>query len=148
MRIYLPATPAELAATPGAVHAHAVTRDLAAAVPDEDEEGLELVAFLAAADDSVRRRSELDAPGAARRVVVSADVADGAAIPVPGGLPSLVRLEAPVGWDAVAAIHVDEASVQVDVEAAAAGDDEVFERVAELDLMWFDPSERATILEG
>ncbi|MGC5628405.1 DUF6912 family protein [Georgenia sp. Z1344] len=146
MRIYLPATPAELAADPAATRAHAVTADLVSAVPDEDEEGLEVIALLAAADDSVRRLAELGEGPPARRVVLAADVPEGSATPEPGDLPSLVRLDAPIGWESVAAIHVDEESAEVEVAAAVAGDDDAFERVAELDLLWFDPSERAAIL--
>ncbi|MGO1172702.1 MAG: DUF6912 family protein [Actinomycetaceae bacterium] len=148
MRIYLPATPDELASAPAATHAHAVTSDLMAAVPDEDEEGLEVIAFLAAADDSVRLHADRGADvGRALRVVLAADVPGGTVTPEDGDLPSFVRLDAPVEWDEVAAIHVDEESAEEEVRRAAGGDDDAFERVAELDLLWFGPGERADLAD-
>ena len=47
MRVYLPATVADLSATAiTSRQAHAATASLAAALPDEDEEGLEVSALL------------------------------------------------------------------------------------------------------
>ncbi|UNX55833.1 hypothetical protein MF406_06250 [Georgenia sp. TF02-10] len=148
MRLYLPATTADLRAeTLAPPWAHAVTAALRAALPEEDEEALEMVATLAAADDSVRL---IAARGAApRRLVaaaevpasaVRADVARG-----PDQLPSVVELRAPVPWGWVVSLHLDEAAAAEDVAAAAAGDDDAFERAAERDLLWYDVTELAEL---
>ncbi|WP_111836415.1 DUF6912 family protein [Actinomyces bovis] len=147
MRIYLPATAADLRAAALAPRsAHAATASLAAALPEEDEEGLEVSASLCAADASLLLLAE---PGtealAPRRVVVAADV-DAAMVeelaPSDEVLPGTVRLRAEVSWADVAALLVDEAAAEADVNAARLGDEEAFERAAEADLLWFDVSER------
>ena len=54
MRIYLPATAADLSAAEISPRtAHAATQALVAALPEEDEEGLEVSASLCAADSSL-----------------------------------------------------------------------------------------------
>ncbi|MFH5824128.1 DUF6912 family protein [Georgenia sp. AZ-5] len=141
MRVYLPATAADLSG--GALSprwAHAVTPALRGALPEEDDEGLEMSATLAAADESVAR---LAADGSVpRRVVVAADVPDASVRPpeVLGEdqLPSAVEVVAPVQWSDVVAVHVDEPAAADDVSAAAAGDEEALERAAERDLLWYD----------
>lgn len=142
MRIYLPSTLAELDPRHGLAPrlVHAVTSALRAALPDEDEEGLEYAAQLLAADDSLDRLEGTDAPR--RRVVVAADVPEAVvdAVDSPHA-PSVVRLTTPVSWDDVACAHVDEAGASRDVEAALAGDDEAVDRLAERDLLWYDVSE-------
>ena len=141
MRIYLPMTVADLADPDGArpSAAHAVTSELAAALPGEDEEGLEFAALLAAADASVGLLS-VDPSVPRRRVVVVADVS-GVAAARAGGLPSEVVPPAVVPWDRVVSLHVDDGDAESDVAAAAAGDEEALERAAERDLLWFDISE-------
>jgi hypothetical protein len=131
VRIYLPSVAAELSGTPSVLLAHAVTEALRAEVTDEDDETLEMIALLAAADDSVRLVGER---GSA------------AATPAATGLPTAVELAGPVDWSDVRAIHVDETDAETDVAAAAAGDDDAFERVVDLDLLWYDPAERDRIL--
>ena len=76
MRIYIPATAADLSAPEiSARPAHAVTAQLARALPEEDEEGLEVSASLCAADASVVLLAEPEAAGLAdRRIVIAADV--------------------------------------------------------------------------
>lgn len=156
MRIYLPATSRDLTAdeiTPR--RAYAATAGLARALPEEDEEGLEVSASLCAADASVLLLAEIDATSdadekavAPRRVVVAADVDPDAVTEVePGGevLPGTVEVHAPVSWEDVAALLVDEPAAQADVRAAARGDEDAFERAAEADLLWFDVSERAAV---
>ena len=143
MRIYLPSTLAELAHPDGLGPrvVHAVTPALRAALPDEDDEGLEYAAQLLAADDSVDRLAE--APTSWRRVVVAADVPDDAvsAIAGDGEVASAVQLLAMVRWSEVACAHVDEAAAEADVRAAAEGDDAAAEALVERDLLWFDVSE-------
>lgn len=142
MRLYLPATARDLHDEDGIGPrwAHAVTQALRAELPDEDEEGLEMTATLAAADESVRL---IAADGSVpRRVVVVADVPD-QAVQVPEvlgeeQLPTAVELVRPVAWGDVVTLHVDEADAADDVRAAAAGDDEALERAAERDLLWYD----------
>ncbi|WP_129337521.1 DUF6912 family protein [Cellulomonas endophytica] len=150
MRVYLPATldetaPGDGVPAPGPLaprRAHAVTADLRRALPDEDDEGLEFSAQLAAADDSLVRLAAR--PGAPRlRLVVSADVPDGAVDlrPDPDAPPSAVAVVAPVTWDAVVCVHVDEPEAVPDVVAALAGDSAADERLDERDLLWYDATE-------
>jgi len=83
MRIYLPATAAHLRASVlGSSHqpltAHAATPALAQALPEEDEEGLEVSASLCAADASVVLLAEPEAAGLAdRRLVASGCIGAG-----------------------------------------------------------------------
>ncbi|MCR6647967.1 MAG: hypothetical protein NVV70_07465 [Cellulomonas sp.] len=152
MRLYLPATLDDLAlAADGAVTltprvAHAVTPELRAALPDEDEEGLEFSAHLAAADDSLAMLAV--APAAPQlRLVVTVDVPTGAVregTATDAG-PSAVELVEPVGRDAIVCVHVDEPALRDDVRAALAGDEAAAERVAEADLLWYDVAELAEL---
>lgn len=141
MRIYLPATLSELADPEGLGPrvVHAVTPGLRAALPDEDEEGLEYAAQLLAADDSL----DLIDDGAPRRLVVAADVAEEAVVPLDDddAAPSAMRLLEPVVWEDVACAHVDEEAAAADVTATLAGDEVAADRLAERDLLWFDVSE-------
>lgn len=143
MRIYLPATASELSAPDGlqARAAHAVTPALRQAAPGESEEDLEVAAFLEAADASLARLSTEDPP---LRVVVSADV--GTAPPTD---EALTEVSAPaVAWDAVVSIHVDDPSdgeTQNLVRAAVGGDESAIEAAADLDLLWYDATERTEL---
>ena len=147
MRIYVPATLAELAELgraglpPRLVHA--VTPALRAELTDEDDEGLEYAAQLLAADDSL---DLLDGAGSAgrRRLVVAADVPEAVVESVTADeahAPSVVRLTATLRWDAVACAHADEAAAEADVAAARDGDEDALERLADRDLLWYDVSE-------
>lgn len=146
MRVYLPLDPAALDAeefAPG--RGYAVTGALAAALPEEDDEGHEASAYLAACDAAV----DLAGPGG-RRLVLAADVPDRETrVPGPAGgeaHPGLVELASAVPWRTVASLHIDEATAIDDVRAAAAGDAAAVERVAERDLLWYHPTERAIVL--
>jgi len=143
VRIYLPSTLAELADPEGLGPrvVHAVTPALRAALPDEDEEGLEYAAQLLAADDSVDRLAQ--APTSWRRVVVAADVSDDvvSAVADDDEVASAVQLLALVPWSDVACAHVDEEAAEADVRAAVEGDVEAAEMLVERDLLWFDVSE-------
>lgn len=148
MRVYLPVAPTELTGRPLAPRtAYAVTPALARALPEEDAEGHEASAYLAACDAAVELAGE-----GGRRVVVAADVtaADvtAADLPLdPGAHPGEVNITAPVPWRDVASIHADEPAAAPDVRAAAGGDAEALERAAERDLLWYDPSERADLAD-
>ncbi|MDR1824539.1 MAG: hypothetical protein LBR27_04315 [Bifidobacteriaceae bacterium] len=123
VRVYLPLTVAGLAdemgpATAGGP-AFAVTPALRRAAADDDLEYLEYLAFEAA-------WAACAAGGPA--VVISADVGAQAVRLAGGGAePAAVQLAAPVTWDQVAAIHVED---------------------ADGDMAWYDASERASTLLG
>ena len=145
MRIYLPATAAHLrVAVLGSPQepllAHAATPALAHALPEEDEEGLEVSASLCAADASLVLLAEPGAEGLAdRRIVIAADVdaEHVRELAVEGDvLPGTVE---------VAALLVDEAEAEADVHAARLGDEDAFERAAEADLLWYDVTEREAL---
>jgi hypothetical protein len=145
VRIYLPSAWPELTDPTGLAPrvVHAVTPALRAALPDEDEEGLEFSAQLLAADDSLERMGP--EPAVARRVVIAADVSEDAVAPLddPDEIPSAVRLLVAVSWDDVACAHVDEAAAADQVRAALAGDEQAAEDLVERDLLWYDASELA-----
>ena len=157
MRIYLPATAAHLRAaalgsSTGSLLAHAATPALARALPEEDEEGLEVSASLCAADASLVLLAEPEAEGLAdRRVVIAADV-DGEHVrelAVEGDvLPGTVEIAADIPWDDVAALLVDETEAEADVHSARLGDEDAFERAAEADLLWYDVTERDALAES
>ena len=140
VRVYLPTTldgvrPGVDLVVP---RAHAVTAALRAALPDADDEGLEYVAQLAAADDALLALAA--DPAAPRlRVVVAADVSG--ARPVPDGPPTAVDLSGPVVPAQVACLLVDEPAAAPDVAAAVGGDQSAYDRLEERDLLWYDVSE-------
>lgn len=162
MRIYVPATLDELGSatvtatgarwTVAPRDAHAVTGALTAALPDEDVEGREYAAFLAAAHDSLALvAARPDAPPV--RVVVSLEVPDSAvssgAVDAHDGddaAPSAVRVVRELTVPIVA-VHVDEPEAADDVRAmlAAADDDPAFDdalqRITDRDLLWYDATE-------
>ena len=157
MRIYLPVTLLDVdAATPPpprtarrshrrARRAHAVTPALRELFPDEDDEGLEYAAQLAAADDSLELLgSAADAPRL--RVVLSADVDDGAVSALDDEIPSAVRAHRAgrrgPRWSCA---HVDEPAAADDVPQALTGDDDAVERLDERDLLWYDATELGAI---
>lgn len=143
MRIYLPATRSDLhAGELTATRAHAVTADLRRELPDDEEEILELVAFLAAANDSVALiAARNEAP---RRVIIAADVPTGQVGPPPAGeLETVVTLASPVPWQSVVAIHIDDddPATAAHVHAAAQGDEEALDGLGEQELAWYDVTE-------
>lgn len=131
MRVYLPATTTILRSLveegrlAGPQTAFAVTPDLrrfyARSDADADTEELEYAALLAAARASLRLL-DLDPFAARRRVVVSADVPDGAVTPVddPDADAGAVRVAADVSVADVASAHMDDADAEEDVRAAVA----------------------------
>ncbi|MDM7853976.1 DUF6912 family protein [Cellulomonas alba] len=149
MRIYLPATLDEL--DPAAPlltgrRAHAVTTALRAALPDEDEEGLEFVAQLEAADLSLELLAR--DPGAPRlRLVVSADVPETSvgAVEDDDAPPSAVDVLQEVVAAQIVCFLVDEPAASEDVALAAAGDAAALERLEEADLLWYDASELGAV---
>jgi len=147
VRIYLPVTLDELDAWRAGAplpprRAHAVTTALRNALPDEDEEGLEFAAQLAAADDALVRIAS--APAAPHlRAVVSLDVPD-ALVDLaddPDAAPSAVAVQGAVDRHRIACAHVDEPAARADVAAAVTGDEAAVERLLERDLLWYDVTE-------
>lgn len=183
MRIYVPATLDELDAvthTPDTARwtvaprsAHAVTKDLEATLPDEDAEGLEYVAALNAADDSLALiAGRPDAPH--QRVIVTVEVPDDAVGPASGtpaddGLvASEVAVTTTVEGVAIVCVHVDEVAAAADIaDVLAAADEEsdaeataqvweesetaldaALQRVTDRDLLWYDWSEIKDVPRG
>ena len=130
MRVYLPATTTTLRALvddgllPGPHTGFAVTDHLrrfyALTDADADVEELEYAALLAAARGSLRL-IDVDPTAARRRVVLAADVPDGAVRPVDDVEErGAVRVEADVRVRDVASAHLAGAEAEADVTAAVA----------------------------
>ncbi|PUB29702.1 hypothetical protein C8K30_10277 [Promicromonospora sp. AC04] len=176
MRIYVPATLDELDAVTHATdatrwtvaprRAHAVTKDLEAALPDEDAEGLEYIAALNAADDSLALiAGRPDAPH--QRVIITVEVPDAAIGLVSEAsdddepVASEIQVTSTVEHVAIICVHVDEVEAAADIaDVLAAADeesdaeataevgeesetalDEALQRVTDRDLLWYDWSE-------
>lgn len=144
MRVYLPATLTELADTEGlgAREARAVTASLRAALgADADVDTAEYAALVLAAADSLHRLGPDDP---ARRVVAAADLPDAQ---VPTG-QEVGRVSAPaVAWSQVVSFHVDEADdgARALVSAARRGEQPAQAQVEDLDLLWYDVTEREVL---
>ncbi|HEX3004667.1 MAG TPA: hypothetical protein VHO27_10665 [Angustibacter sp.] len=159
MRVYVPATVELLKALRdngfrSPVAAHAVTPELREWYVGGDQEELEYAASDEAAEASLRL---IAATGSAvpRRVVVAADVPDGAV--TPSGLTrSGVEVQVPVTLAEVASVHVDDDQARADVRVAAqavsaadAGDEDAaadVEQAAGSELLWYDVSELDDVL--
>lgn len=152
MRIFIPATLADLGADEvPARRAHAFTPALGQALAESDPEAGEYHALLAAAADALALLRETGTgAGALVRVVVAADV--DSAPPVGSEPAPSAVLAPPVSWSAVVSFHVDDPT---DLEAqqvlrravgAPAQEEQAVAEVAGLDLLWFDATERAELL--
>ncbi|WP_461184009.1 DUF6912 family protein [Trueperella pyogenes] len=141
MRIYIPLTPRDLTTdiTPRLVHA--VTPQLKSTVPQEDEEGWEMIATLAAADDSLRLLAQSQAR---RRMVCVAEVPE-RVLSLADELPSACRLIEALPWQDVETILVDEPGGEDLVDRAIAGDHDAFMATGDIDLMWYDIIERPAL---
>jgi hypothetical protein len=129
VRIYLPATTTVLRTLvdegrlTGPSTAFAVTPELrrfyALSDAGADAEELEYAALLAAARASLRLL-DIDPLAARRRVVLAADVPDGAVTPIDDSAtdPGAVRISADVALGDVASAHIDGADAEDDVRAA------------------------------
>ena len=137
MRIYLPASLADLASEEGldGRAAFAVTAAVREMAPELDEEGLEYLAFLAAADAAIDL-------GEVSRIVVAAD-----ARAQETDATGVVNV-AEVAWKDVVSIHIDDLTdpaLLADIRAAQVGDDAARERANAADLLWYDAAERADV---
>ncbi|MFF1696779.1 DUF6912 family protein [Streptomyces sp. NPDC058257] len=169
MRVYVPLTLSRLAEVykagelgPGPLTAYAVTPALREWYASDDLEELEYAALSRAALSSLRLIAG-DAGAARRRVVLAADVADGAVDPGdPGagtgtgtGTGALglgeVRVAGVLGWKKVAAVHVDAGDAEADVAAAVGalgaadqgdgGAGVLVDGVEDHELLWFATQE-------
>ncbi|HUX71535.1 MAG TPA: hypothetical protein VMV41_13545, partial [Cellulomonadaceae bacterium] len=111
------------------------------ALHDEDEEGCEFAAHLAAADDSLLRIA--GRPGTPhQRLVVTAVVPESFVEHRDvDEAPSALMLTTAVPWDRVVCVHVDELEAMSDVAATLRGDEDAAARLSEVDLLWYDVSE-------
>lgn len=158
VRVYLPAILSSLAVLrqrgelgPPPMTAHTVTPALREWYAEGDEEELEYVAFTRAAQGALRLlRGDRAAPP--RRVVISVDLVPGTFERTDTDLgSSQVRVLATIPLAAVAAIHVDSATAEPDVAAAAqvieeavAGDPDAqftVDGAEDHELAWYDVSE-------
>lgn len=158
MRIYVPATLQELIDEQfgaGGRIVHAVTPKLREVLEsggeEYDEEDLEFAAFLAAADTSLDLLAGTS-DSIPRRLVIAADVpADAvgqARAGLPGSdLPSALDLRHPLSEIEIVSFHVDEDTdaARALVSAAMRGEEGARERADELDLLWYDVTERAEL---
>ncbi|MER7721406.1 hypothetical protein ABTX99_31560 [Streptomyces flaveolus] len=162
MRVYVPLTLSGLAEAhrtgqlgAGPLGAYAVTPAVREWVRSDDLEELEYAALSRAALASLRLLAA-DAGAARRRVVVAADVPDGAvsAGPDRGADPVAlgeVRVDGAVPLAKTAAVHVDSADAEKDVAAAAealaaadGGDDDarfVVDGAEDHELLWYATQE-------
>jgi hypothetical protein len=163
MRVYLPVTFPSLARAavageigPAPLLAFAVTPALREWYASGDAEELEFAAMTDAARECLRLLAR-DGGAAARRVVVAADVADAEISATPDLHPGAVMLNTAVRLADVAAVHVDDASAEADVRAAAAlvdaadcGDEDAefaVEGVEDHQLQWYATQEIPHLLE-
>ncbi|GGQ03186.1 DUF6912 family protein [Streptomyces mutabilis] len=167
MRVYVPLTLSGLAEArrtgqlgTGPLVAHAVTPALREWYLSDDIEELEYAALNRAALASLRLVAA-DSGAPRRRVVVAADVPDGAATVDPdrGIDPSAlgeVRLAGPLPLAKAASVHVDSADAEADVAAAAGalaaadgGDDDaqfVVDGAEDHELLWYATQEIASLV--
>src|SRR5699024_173985 len=144
------ATLTELCAThgPSARTGRAVTEQLRAPPGEQDDdETPELGALVLAAAHSLHL---LPAADAARPVVVAADVPPAPVRTTAADAdeePGQVQVPA-LGWDHGVSFHVDEPTSAVTqlVQNARTGQDGARQQVEELDLLWYDATERAELI--
>ncbi|SEG66205.1 hypothetical protein SAMN05444920_103783 [Nonomuraea solani] len=169
MRVYLPCTLPTLASAVGAgglgpapLIGYAVTPALTEWYASGDTEELEYVALTEAARASLRLLAAERADGvegAARRVVIAAEVPDGSVITAPGiEERATVRLVEAIALTKVAAVHIDDPGAIPDIEAAIdalpasdQGDDDARFAVdgAEAhELMWYATQEIPDLLSS
>jgi hypothetical protein len=127
MRVYVPCTLADLGSVlvagqigPAPVLGYAVTPALRECYASGDLDELEYMALLLAARASLRLL-HADPAAPRRRVVLSADVPDGAVVATNGlDRPGQVEVSYPVSLAHVVSGHVDDPVAIRDIEAAAA----------------------------
>lgn len=148
MRIFVPLVVGDLACvelSPRLVHG--VTRDLLQVFPRVDQEGLEYVATMAAADDSLRLLNP-DGSLGFRRIVGVADVKN-AMLALPAAdeqlLETAVYLEQTLQISEFVSFLVDEPGNEALVSRAVEGDEAAFLNTEEIELLWYDAVEREAL---
>lgn len=139
MRIYIPATVPDLQNEQGvsARIVFGVTSHLRNMAPDHDEEGLEYLAFLSAADAAIDQQQ-------VTRIVLAADAPAADELEAPG----VVQVQ-DVPWEQVVSVHIDDltdAGLLADIQAAQIGDEDARARVNGADLLWYDVAELAEVI--
>ncbi|XCB30712.1 hypothetical protein RQN30_04865 [Arcanobacterium hippocoleae] len=150
MRIFVPFKLADLSGIDISSRlVHGVTSNLCKAVPDEDAEGLEYVATLAAADDSLRMMS-LEDTCSFRRIVAVAEVAN-SLLTLPEAddevLESAIYLAEPIPITKFESFLVDEPGKEILVQSAVAGDENAFIATEDIELLWYDAIERKALYQ-
>lgn len=146
VRVYLPATMAELATLASArvlrpsALGYCVTPALQRIDPGAERDEWEFEAFCDAAAASIAL-IEATVP---RRVVVSVDVDPAVLAPRPNAGTTAVQLGDDVPLSAVAAVHVDGLDAVPHVAAVLAG--EPPDSLDEVALEWYDPAEIAALV--
>ena len=156
MRIYVPITPIDLRAdeiSPRRVHGVTPAEQLE--FLGEDLESLELVATLYAADDSMELIAQARETGsncalrrlvavgmAPREWIAPADASASEELPV-----TALALSHALPWAKIESIHVDEPGQEQLLERAIAGDEAAFEAAGDIDLLWYDVTERAELAQ-
>jgi hypothetical protein len=132
--------------------AHAVTETLRKTYPDEHLEGLEYLAMIDAARESLSLLASNPA-APSRRVVVAVDFPEAAIRSQSESGESSVQIAEAVPFDRIASVHLDESAAEPAVRSAAEsihGTDEVdesaFESVEEHDLLWYARQELPYLL--
>lgn len=109
--------------------------------------GYEYMATLAAADDSLRLIGQ-NPDTERRRVVAVAEVPDTAvAVAVDAQLPTEMDLFSQVRWKNVESFHIDLPGSEDLVERAIAGDEDAFMATGDIELLWFDITERLRLTD-
>jgi hypothetical protein len=164
VRIYLPTTVSALDTVrsagevgPAPLTGFAVTPALREWYAEGDEDELEYAAFSDAARASLRLL-DADPFSPRRRVVLSADVPDGAVAARPDLDRAVVRIDGTVPLSSLVCLHVDGEDAEKDVAAAVGvvleadlGDEDaqfVVDGAEGHELEWYDVSEIAHVVEG
>lgn len=147
MRIYVPLVLSELALPEiPARRVHAVTPALRSYVPNEDDEGYEFIAAMAASDDSLRLIAQ-QPHELKRRCFVAAEIPeDLLECPENPQLPTERVVRSSLAWRRIVSIHIDEPGSE-DLVERALGDEQAFEETGDIEVMWYDVTERAALIE-
>ncbi len=158
MRVFLPTTRAGLAALqasgrlPGPLAGHAVTARLVAAWPDEEDEGRDYAALMAAAFDSLVL---LAGTGETRRIVLAVEVPLDQVRGAGTDEVTAVVVAGPLALDQLASVHLDHVDAEPAVDealrqlpAATGGDAGALAVVAleDHELLWYARQEIPDLL--
>lgn len=169
MRVYIPVVVSDFqAAQISPRRVHAVTPQAHDHFPRSDQESLEMLATLYAADDSLLllrsrvHQENSNSEGLRRCVVVGEipsewvcsyesskqkmelDAADDSSKSeeIEEAPPTSQNLTTSVPWQLIESIHIDEPGSEELVARAIAGDDNAFEATGDIELLWYDVVEK------